>query len=547
MEKFVSTDTVITPVPNVVDVGFVLPKEPNLERMPVTDVGWPVTDGGWPTGVTAALAIGGTMMASVGLYVYNKWISHQKEKQHQQGQAIGETRLEQLFEERNVIKNTRLEQLFKERDRMAQQAEEMDTKIRNEYEAEIQQRDNVIKELANKLEIALSQGEKAKNLLAEANRRDKTLGEYFKAMETELLLKHSQTDDLLKEQQNWKREKKELEDQIEAQGKEMEHFLAEAGRRDKQLGALEEDIMIKNRQIEDLSCEKQNWKCEKEELEHQIEVALHHGEEMENCYETEKARADKIELCLILREYETKVKDSLAVEVQKRDEKIEEMANQLEAALHHGKEMENLVGKQKARANHMDKYLITFQENEKKLRDRFALEVKNKDKKTQEMSNKLEAALHHGKEMENLVEKQKATANEMNRYLTSLQEYEKKLRDQFAMEVKNRDEKIQEMSNKLEAALHHGKEMENLVEKQKATANEMDRYLTSLQEYEKKLRDQFAMEVKNRDEKIQEMSNKLKDALHHGKKMENLLKTEKTKADEKGRYLSSLREYKTKL
>ncbi|XP_066946923.1 golgin subfamily A member 6-like protein 25 [Macrobrachium rosenbergii] len=457
----------------------------------MTDVGWHLTDDGWPTGVPVGRLIG--VMVSVGLYAYKKWIRHQKQKQRRQGQAVAETRPEQLSEERNPLEDTGLEQLFREKDLITHEAEEM-KKIRNEAEAEIQKRNNVIKELANKLEIALNDGEKTKTLLAEANRRDKALGEYFKALEAELLVKHGQTEDLLKQQENWKREKLDLEHQIqklehktEVQGKKTANFLAEAHKREQVLGdyirILEADVILKHHQIESLSNEQQNWKREKQELENQIEVALHHGQEMKNWCERQKTRADEMELYLTLREYETKVRHSLAVEVKKRDEKIEEMANELEVALHHGKEMEKLVEKEKAKANEMDRHLTNLRENEKKLRDRFAVEVKNRDEKTQEMAGQLVSALHHGKKMENYLKILKARADETDRCLTSLRQYKAKITDRFAVEVKKRDEKIEEMANKLEDALHHGQKMENLLKIEKAKAHEKGRYLTSLREY----------------------------------------------------------------
>ncbi|XP_066956240.1 uncharacterized protein [Macrobrachium rosenbergii] len=305
-------------------------------------------------------------MVSVGLYAYNKWIRHQKQKQHRQGLAVAETRPEQLSEERNPLEDTGLQQLFREKDVITHEAEEMNRKIRKEVEAEIRKRDNVIKELANKLETALSDGEKTKTLLAEANRRDKALGEYFKALEVELLIKHGQTEDLLKQQENWKREKLDLEHQIqelehktEVQGKKTANFLAEAQKREQVLGnyirILEAEVILKHHQMESLLNEQQNWKREKQELE------------MKNWYEIQKTRADEMELYLTLREYETKVRHSLAVEVKKRDEKIEEMANELEVALHHGKEMEKLVEKEKAKVNEMDRHLTNLRENEKSL------------------------------------------------------------------------------------------------------------------------------------------------------------------------------------
>ncbi|XP_066957215.1 uncharacterized protein [Macrobrachium rosenbergii] len=378
---------------------------------------------------------GGTMMASGVLHAYNKWTIHKKQKQ--QAEALGETR--------------RLPQLLEEKDVTPQETKEMERKIRTEFEEEIQKRDNMIKELANKLDIALRQGEKTENLLAEANDREMQLGISF--------------------------------------------------------GILQEELLIRDDQIENLLNEERNWKREKQELEHQIEIALHHGKEMENWYEIEKARADEIDQYLTSREYETKVRDTfVAVEVKKRDEKIEEMANQLEAALHHGKEMENLVEKEKARANEMVRYLSSLREYEKNLRDRFAVEVKNRDEKIQEIADKLQAALHHGVMMENLMKTEKARADEMDKYLTTLREYETTLRDRFAVEVKNRDKKIQETADKLEAALHHGKKLENLLKILKARADEMDRELTSLQKYKAKVKDGFPVNVNKKHEKIDELN-----------------------------------------
>ncbi|XP_064100418.1 myosin heavy chain, clone 203-like [Macrobrachium nipponense] len=235
-------------------------------------------------------------------------------------------------------------------------------------------------------------------------------------------------------------------------------------RLDSCLTTLEEDLLNRDRQI-DLLNEERNWKREKKDLEHQIEIALQHGKEMENYLEIAKARANEMDRYLAsLQDYEAKLRDCFAVEVKKRDEQIQEIADKLEASFHYGKEIENFAIKEKARADELDRYVTSLREFETKLRDSFAAEVTNRDKTIEEMASKIKATLHYGQEMENFAIKEKARADELDRYVTSLREFETKLRDSFTAEVKNRDKKIEEMASKLEATLHQGEEMEHLLE-----------------------------------------------------------------------------------
>ncbi|XP_064101801.1 trichohyalin-like [Macrobrachium nipponense] len=514
-QEFVSLNDIIIPSPEVADGGC------------------PVTDGGWPTGVAStALVIGRALLPSVGLYIYNKWCIHRK--RNQQEEAVAET-------------TTRLELPLGENDFNAQVVKEMERKIRAEFEEDILEKDKLIEELANKLEEALRQEEKMDNLLAiedflldelkcqdekqelkqllkerdviiqEAEERQQNMTAEFEekllekdtliedlANKLEAALRQEEKMDnllakeqLLEEELDWKYEKQELEHQIQATYHlmtEMEKLLEEKSKSEKRLESclrtLEEDLLNRDRQIEDLLYEERTWKYEKQELEHQIKVALQHGKEMENCLEIAKARASEMDRYLAsLEDYEAKLRDCFAVEVKKRDEKIQEIADKLEAAFHYGKEIESFAKKEKARADELDRYANSLREFETNLRDSFAAEVTNRDRKIEEMASKLEATLHYGKEMENFAKKEKARADELDRYVISLREFETKLRDSFTAEVKNRDKKIEEMASKLEATLHQGEEMEHLLEECKILKVKCKTYEENMIQEQKRVRE----------------------------------------------------------
>ncbi|XP_064104233.1 coiled-coil domain-containing protein 18-like [Macrobrachium nipponense] len=194
--------------------------------------------------------------------------------------------------------------------------------------------------------------------------------------------------------------------------------------------------------------------------------------------------------------------------------KEKQRSRNLQDALHHGKEMENLLKEEKKRGNEMATSLRTFKV-ELNNRDLQIENLLNMEKKLicekEELVEKLGVALSHGKELDSLLEEagQKATklANDFDE---EIQKMEDQLRDLLDKEEQLRAEKL-ELEDRLENAVNL------LIKEQRENVN----WQQMLQEREKEV-EKLKKDEKNHQEQRKEIGNKLQE----GEKELQQLRTE---------------------
>ncbi|XP_064101090.1 trichohyalin-like [Macrobrachium nipponense] len=194
--------------------------------------------------------------------------------------------------------------------------------------------------------------------------------------------------------------------------------------------------------------------------------------------------------------------------------KEKQRSRNLQDALHHGKEMENLLKEEKTRGNEMATSLRTLKV-ELNNRDLQIENLLNMEKKLicekEELVEELGVTLSHGKELDSLLEEAGQKATKLaNDFEEEVQKREDQLRDLLAKEEKLRAEKL-ELEDRLENAANL------LIKEQREKVN----WQQMLQEREKEV-ETLRKDEKDHQEQRKEMENKLQE----GEKELQQLRTE---------------------
>ncbi|XP_066986738.1 trichohyalin-like [Macrobrachium rosenbergii] len=148
----------------------------------------------------------------------------------------------------------------------------------------------------NILQPVLHQGKEMENLLERAKEREKEMEASLRSLEAELQKKNLQIKDFFKTKRELKCEEQELQDKLDIAlhyGKELERMLKEAEEREKKMANdLEEQVQNRDDQIQDLLGREETLKSEMKVLRKKLENAVSHREKR---YEKKYLRKKKEE------------------------------------------------------------------------------------------------------------------------------------------------------------------------------------------------------------------------------------------------------------